>query len=232
MKLMLWLLSLLSASALAMAVEPEIEVSKQQFKGDAEIGAPSSVEHSFHLKSEGCEITLRLNIISDQRMGYSPLMEYCDSITIESETVLLEKLFEKVFDSGVLGNRKSITIERMSTISFGCRLSRYASTSDDWKALVRKYGNKPIEYHESPPSPLNADLEKFIRKSGLLIELEHILGKHGFYLKRVSVGEFGAVTMQQLSFPQIKKCIADKSGVRIIPEVAEMYLTFEAGARE
>lgn len=161
--------------------------------------------------------------------GLFSMQEYCDvSVSTEAETPLLEQLFATVFSKGAFGSDNYVWFVRMSAMPFDCDLARYAAVSAEWPALLKKLGGKPVEYMEQTPDEVQAALGDFIRKGGLLNNLEKIFHAHGYRLKRVTIGHFRMVGIKDLDRPQWQ-CLAlgGKPSARILPNEAELYLVFE-----
>lgn len=224
----LFLAIALIASPCAMAGSPVITMTKDHHSGNKAMSVPARDEYSFTLQGEGCKINLEMILMVKGGMGFSPLTEECKNAGEETADAHLEKLFAKVFASGVLQGRNEITITKTSVEPFECKMVRYASASEEWKTLLGKYGNKPILNKDRMPSPQNTELGEFLRKGGLLRNLENILGAHGFRLKQVTVLSFSAAPLEYLWSPELKKCLPAKPIVSIAPDMAELELKFEA----
>lgn len=184
----------------------------------------------FRLKSGGCRIffTAAAKAPSGERgePKLSTMQEYCDSaVTSETESLLLERLFARVLSHPRLAGAKIIWFERMSAAPFECELLRYASASTEWPPLLKKLGGKARLFKEGPSDELQLEVGEFIRKAGLLRNLENIFTARGYRLTRASVG---GLWLEQVDKLHPKTCLAAKPVSRILPSSAEMFLAFEA----
>lgn len=190
-------------------------------------------EVKFRLEGGGCRIFFdgmaKRSAVSSQQddPNMFTMQEYCeDSVSTEEETMLLEKLFESIFNQKLFANDNLIWFERMSAMPFECELVRYASASPEWPPLLKKLGGKSREFKEGPPDELQFALGEFVRKAGLLRNLEKIFSAYGYSLKRVTVGNFRMIKAQEL-YQHQRQCLVGKLTASILPSNAEMFLVFE-----
>lgn len=115
-----------------------------------------------------------------------------------------------------------------------CKLMKHAANSEDWAKLVKKYSNKPVEFHEETPS----EFSTFIYNSGALNEVRDIFAKYGCCLTDIKIMGFRSISVHD---PIVKdgklikfehECIKSESKMKILPYDAVLYLIFTRNKSE
>ncbi|HEY6093455.1 MAG TPA: hypothetical protein VIU93_00745 [Gallionellaceae bacterium] len=197
-------------------------------------------EFQFRLEEGGCKIffTARAkhrmpsaNVQEEQEL--SLLQEYCgDAVSSGEETELLKAIFNKVFEHPVFFQDRYIWIGRMAAMPFDCDLIRYAARSAEWEELSKKLGKKPRFYKEQLPNQeLAREVGEFIRKAGLLQNIEAVFSERGYHTKIVGVGGFATKSVNKLNARE-RGCAGNRPVTNILPVEAETFIVFERSVNE
>ncbi len=223
MKSVFVLACLLLACSFVMAEEFEINRNETS-------SADGARDIGYWIENYSCNLKFEIhyfNKAKSQSIAFLDKFENCKSgVPYTYKIRAYESMLNKIFSEGVFDNENAIKIYWGTTEyspELGCRLMRFSSTSDDWRTLSNKFDNRRVEFAEQNPFP--GELGAFIRRSGVLAEIDSVFQKHGFQLTSVNVGGFSSRPIGEAE--KQLDCPVRGSLVQIVPTGAELYLLFE-----